>query len=314
MEFNETFLWYENYTGLATQPMYRKATKNYVNLATSSVFLFISIICNSLIVSTVARRPNLQQLPYIFLACIGICDITSNLGYLLLFSLAYFEAHRVSCKFVGVLLLHPEMLKVLLFIGIAVYKVSDKSALMGRKKVAKSVFVIAFLALISAAFCIHPLVLYYNYIPGGYCYYPFHVFDLYAMLKLIFIFVISTIIVLICLFASRKRRRDEVAEVDDEGSIIRKPGKADKRFEVMIIIAWSVFTITLFLQEILKQIILPVARIYLRRYELQRTESIVRSIIPFVFYPETFYKFFLYRSKDFQFEKEYKCLLKKNAN
>ena len=299
---------YENLTEINVEPPNEATLERFVNLGGSLIFLLISLICNSLIFVKVVKNPNLKQLPYIFIACIAVCDVVANIGYLFS-SLILFKKLGMglfTCSFLETMSMYPEFLKLLLIFGIAVYKVSDRTALMGKKGVGKSVLLIFFLALICAGLCAYPIlqIRFITYEEAYFCDYNYKTFnpELYSLIKGVCFFIIF-IIVLTCLLVSRRRRRDEVAEVDDDGLIVKNPQKADERFEVMIIIVLVVFLLTTLIIELVRKVILPIIMSY---YFSSWIQTYFLFVEPLIIYPEKFYKLFLYKSKDAHFQKEYK--------
>ena len=213
----------------------------------SSIALVTSLICNSFVVAVVARRPQLQNFNYIGLACLAvvdvvgcICDVINNCMLV-----GYFNVSDLLCKTFASIPVFCNTFTALCISAIAVYKVKDTRAQLGRKSVGKSVGVVFALALLSLAACTFTLVFYKSMTHRSviYClaYVPHIVTISHEITQLIINCVICSFIVIPCLVVSKKRRSKEVVAVDENGVVVKEKNRLDVRFESMMLVIWGVF-------------------------------------------------------------------------
>ena len=298
------FEYNDNYTigeDLFTVPTIESMT---IPLIISSITFAICLICNSFVVVVVARRPKLQNFNYIGLACLAvvdvvgcICDVINNC-----LLVGYFNVSDLLCKTFASIPVFCNTFTALCISAIAVYKVKDTRAQLGRKSVAKSVGVVLVLALLSLAACTFTLVFYKSMTHRSviFClaYVPHIVTISHEITLLIINCVICSFIVIPCLVVSKKRRSKEVVAVDESGVVVKEKNRLDVRFESMMLVIWGVFVgvgiiTALFFVLITFQ--------YFNKY----------FVVQFVHLVSSCYKLFVYIGMDQHFRTQLKALLGK---
>ena len=274
-------------------------------LTISFIILAICLICNSFVVAVVARRSQLQNFNYIGLACLAVVDVVGCICDVIRNCLlvGYFNVPDLLCKTFASIPVFCNTFTALCISAIAVYKVKDTRAQLGRKSVAKSVGVVLALALLSLAAC---TFVFLNYKGISYGEFSYCVSGITFILMMAhegahfgFNCVICSFIVIPCLVISKKWRNKEVVAVDESGVVVKEKNRLDVRFESMMLVIWGVFVgVSLFSA-------LSSAQLFnVFFYDIQWMVQLVHFAI-------SCYKLFVYIGMDQHFRTQLKALLGK---